>query len=193
MAITKITTPTDLPQPALAVLAVLLGVFACINVFSSMTPSTDANERIEKALNQSDKMDLTQRAALFNDLRAQQEVSLQKNPAEPFAWARLAYFRLVTQKDKEAAFAALRMSDFVSPNDPRQLPERAAMWYDLRNVEDESQQARQDDLWVKAYRTQPGITRDLTAQKGLLNDVAKALQAQDADLYEKWQRTTSGR
>lgn len=119
-------------------------------------------------------------------MREKQEKLLTKNPSDPFAWARLSYLRLITQGDKKGAFAALRMSDLLSPYEPRQQLERALMWHDLREVEDAQQQEYQNALWLKAFKLERNATFDAVRQRGLIEEVNNAMQSAPKDLLGDW-------
>jgi hypothetical protein len=127
------------------------------------------------------------RLQLLTRLRGEQENTLAGKPAEPFAWARLAWLRLATGGDHADAFAALRLSDLISPGEPRQLPERALMWWQFRDVEDKDQQDYQTALWQKAFRLQPDHAWQIAAQNGIADEVGDALKSgDDPELYEEW-------
>src|SRR5580704_5838128 len=125
---TKTITPTNRWLLALMFCAVALAVFSCINLTGRGTPSISLNDQIILELKTANNPSANQSPDVLSQLRQKQEQALAADPAEPFAWARLAWLRLVTQGDMPDAFAALRLSDLVSPGEPRQLPERALMW-----------------------------------------------------------------
>ncbi|MDP9127628.1 MAG: hypothetical protein M3N08_05145 [Pseudomonadota bacterium] len=125
--------------------------------------------------------------ALFQELQGQQERDLAKKPSEPYGWARLAYLRYQTSNDERAAFAALRMSDFTSPYEAPQLPERAYMWMRFRNVESADQKAYQDVLWQKAFSMERDATWRTARQNNIDNEVGQSLKRTDPALYAEWQ------
>ena len=139
----RIITPTNRWLPALALFGATLAGFAFVNLTGHGTPYAKLNDQIVIDLAGANTLEGEQRLQLLTQLREKQEAALAGDPAEPFAWARLAWLRLITQGDKTDAFAALRLSDLVSPGEPRQLPERALMWRQFASAEDESQQAYQ--------------------------------------------------
>jgi hypothetical protein len=183
---TKITTPTNSWLPALALFGVMLACLSFVNVAGHIAPSAALNDRIVAELAAASPNTGGERLPLLIELRNQQEKALALDPAEPFAWARLAWFRLVTQGDRPDAFAALRLSDLVSPDEPRQLPERALMWRQFAEAEDDSQKAYQNTLWEKAFRMQRDPTWALAKQSGITDDVGNALRQTDPELYEEW-------
>jgi len=182
---TKIITRIK-PWPfAIAVFGVALALFSFINLGSTITPLAGLNEQIVDDLTRSASLPGDEHLKLLAELRQRQEQALAGKPAEPFAWARLAYLRLATEGNAEDAFAALRLSDLVSPDEPRQLPERALMWRQLRAAEDEDQQAYQAVLWQKAFRLQRDATWKLAAQHGITAEIGQALR-DDPALSEEW-------
>jgi len=182
----RITTPTNRWLLLLALFGVMLACLAFINLSGRATPSVKINDRIVTALGGARSLPVDLRLPLLTELREQQEKALSEEPAEPFAWARLAWLRIATQGDAQDAFAALRLSDLISPGEPRQLPERALMWRQFAPVEDDSQKAYQNVLWQKAFQMQRDATWTLAVQNGITNEVGNALKQTDPDLYEEW-------
>ncbi len=174
------------PWPlAIALLSIVMAVLALFNLCLTMTPHADLNARIVDDLGRAPQLMSDDRVKLLHKLLKDQEYALGGKPSEPFAWARLAYLRLATGQDARNAFAALQMSDLVSPDEPRQLPERALMWRQMRGVEDDTAKAYQAELWEKSFRIQPDITWQLAAKNGISAEVGQAL-ARDPDLQEEW-------
>jgi hypothetical protein len=186
MVNTKTTTRIRLWQPATALLAVLFAYFAYTNLVSTATPLARVNEQIIANIGGAGALPTAERLKALSLLRMQQEFSLAGKPSEPFSWAYLSYLRSATQGDAPDAFAALRMSDLVSPEEPRQLPERALMWGQLKSVETADEQVYQSILWQKAFRMQRNATWKLAVQHHLVPDVALALKQGDTGLYEEW-------
>jgi len=182
---TKTTTPTESWPLILLLYGAVLASLSLINLFSSITPLDQLNERIVNTLAQVMTLPADQRLAALDNLRQQQEYALTGDPAEPFAWARLAYLRISTQGKTQDAFAALRLSDLVSPGEPRQLPERALMWRQLRAVEDDNARAYQTILWQKAFRLQRDVVWQIAQQHGFTAEVGEVLKG-DPELYEEW-------
>lgn len=175
------------PWPAaFAVIGTVLAVFALIDLFQDPAPYASFNEQIVAELTNASALPADLRIPLLTRLRGEQEAALMGRPAEPFAWARLAWLRLATANDQASAFAALRLSDLVSPGEPRQLPERALMWRQLRVVENKDEQDYQAQLWQKAYRLQPQRTWQLAMQNNIGGEVGDAIKAGDPEQYEEW-------
>jgi hypothetical protein len=186
MANIKTITPIRPQLAAWAALCGMLSCFAAVNLFASATPTATLNDSIVAGMSEADGLPLRQRIDLLNKLREPQEQALVRRPADPLGWGRLAYIRLIAQGDMPDAFAALRMSDMVSPGEPEQLPQRAWMWQKLRPVETKDQQDYQDDLWRKAYDANRDETWKLALQMNMVNDVGGSLQRSDPALYEEW-------
>jgi hypothetical protein len=188
MAITKIITPTSpLPRLALAALSVALLAFAGLNIFSTLTPQTRMNADIAARFETADKLPHKEKTAAMEELHALQEAALMRIPAEPYAWARLSYLRKFTQGSDEASFAALRMSDLVSPNEPRQMLERALMWRERSKNGTVADKERLDQLWDKAFDFQPQETWDMAVQKSLVTEISAALLRVNREAYGNWQ------
>lgn len=174
MAATKITIPINLSLLCVAA-GLVLAVFSAINLFASFTPAADQNQKLADDLTRSLSLPFGKRVVVQNALRTEQETLLARNPADPFGWARLAYLRRATAVDATTAFAALRMSDMVSPYEPRQLLERALMWRELRDVQTDSEKEYQRVLWQKAYARQRGATLKAAHTKNLDKELEAAL------------------
>jgi len=184
MTSTKAITPIK-PLIVCGFLALVLGAFAAINLLTTITPFAARDHDIERAFNSMSVMTGESRRAAAVALLPEQESVLARIPSEPFAWARLAYLRQTAGHDPEAAFQALRMSNMVSPNEPRQKLERALMWYDLRAVEDTEQQAYQTELWKKVIDMPNDKTwQDLKA-RGLVTKAKDILLTTDPSLYNQ--------
>jgi hypothetical protein len=185
MASTRTTTRIDL-RAFFAAGGFLLVVFAVTALCFGLTPLADQNAVIAKNLMQSDALEKASRQVEQVDLLKKQVENLKQNPAEPFAWARLAYLRFTAERRPRAAFAALKMSDMVSPHEPRQLVERAFMWHDLRQMQGEAERAYQTELWVRAFDEQRGLMIQTAYKRGLIKEVAAAFRTVDEDLYRDW-------
>lgn len=186
MANTATTTPINLRIVGLGALASLLVFFSLANIFATLTPVKRLNDRIAEAIPAADAQEPAARLQSLTELRRQQEWALARKPADPFAWARLAYLRLATLNDPRAAFAALQMSDIISPGEPRALPERAVFWWQLRDVETAEQRDYQATLWAKAFSLNRDLTWKTARQYGLVKEAGEALQKSAPDLYEEW-------
>lgn len=186
MANTATTTPINARLIGLGALGAALAFFSLANLFTTLTPIEQLNDRIADALGTVEQLSPIPRLQLLHQLQEEQEWALAREPAEPFAWGRLSYLRLETQNDAKAAFAALQMSDVISPGEPRQLPERAVMWWQLRPVETPEQRAYQNELWEKAYGLERDTTWRLAQQNHLVSEVGDALKARVPELYEEW-------
>jgi hypothetical protein len=180
------------PWPAaLAVIGTMLAVFSLIDLFQDPAPFASFNEAIIDELTNASALPADLRMQLFTRLRGEQEDTLAGKPAEPFAWGRLAWLRLATGGDHSQAFAALKLSDLVSPWEPRQLPERALIWRQFRDVENKDDQDYQITLWQKAYRLQPEQTFQIAQQNNITGEVGDAIKAGDAEQYEEWKARQS--
>jgi hypothetical protein len=181
---TKATIPIKL-LPLYGCLALVMATFGLINVFASITPYAVHDLEIEKSYNISNVLPLNERRALQALLLPQQEAVLARLPSEPFAWARLTSLRLTVLGDPKSAFQALRMSDMVSPNEPRQKMERALMWHQFRAVESTDELAYQKRLWQKAVdMPNDGTWVDLK-ERGEVDEAADILKYEDSALYKK--------
>ncbi len=168
-------------------LGTTLGLFSYINLLGQPEPLALLNTQIVTNLASAAALPADQRIKLYMGLREQQEKALAGKPSEPFAWARLSYLRLATDSNKTAAFEALRLSDLISPHEPRQLPERALMWRQFHQVQTTEQQAYQDVLWQNAYRLQPDATWQIAVRSKITDEVGEALKRTDPELHEQWQ------
>lgn len=190
MAITTGTTKTitriSRTRFGMAAFAGMLALFACANIFSFPTSAAALNSRILKAFEEPGASPLKVRPEALTELRVSQEEALAHEPADPYAWARLSYLRMATGQDAKTAFDALRLSDLVSPNDPRQLPERAFMWRDLRAVQTPEQQNYQALLWQKAWLAQRKETYARAEEKKISAEVGESLKKTNPALYEEW-------
>src|ERR1700722_12192934 len=148
--------PTEKIRLDYAVLGLVLGFFAIVNMFGTMTPIAASNEYIYRTLDKAVSLPANERLTVLSTLLKLQEKALTRRPSEPSAWSRLSYLRLSTEGNQHEAFEALRMSDLVSPYEAPQLPERAVMWRIFSSVETPEQQAYADTLWQKAYSLVPG-------------------------------------
>ncbi len=186
MATISAITQTSVRDVAVALMGFALLLFASVNLLSTPTPLADWNAVIADDIAHSTNLAVADRVVLLEALRQRQEAVLARKPAEPFAWARLAWLRLATSQGEGIAFAALRFSDLVSPNEPPQLPERALMWRQLRGAENADQQAYQTVLWQKAYDMDRDATWSIALQNGITGEVGAALQQGDPEAYEEW-------
>jgi hypothetical protein len=168
-------------------MALVLGAMALVNVLCSFAPVAGRNQKIYDDMMQSHQLPFSQGIVLLSNVRQEQENALAKKPADPYGWARLSYLRRATQADAKGAFAALRMSNMVSPFEPRQLPDRAVMWRELRDVQSPDEQAYQSVLWQKAVGLQGKETWATAVARGLVGEVEKALQeGSKSELLEAW-------
>jgi hypothetical protein len=186
MADTKTTTPTNRWPLVLVLFGLAMAGFSYSNLTGTLALFADQNDRIVVDLKAADGLTGSDHIQALSQLRERQEKALAGEPAEPFAWARLAYLRQATQGDMPDAFAALRLSDLVSPGEPRQLPERAFMWRQFASVENAGQRAYQSLLWTKAFELQRDPTWAIAVQNNIVPEVGDAIKANDVDLYEEW-------
>jgi hypothetical protein len=171
----------------LALAGAVLAFFSVVNLSGNAAPLAALNGRIVDDLAGAGSLPFGPRLKLLVDLRERQEKALAGLPAEPFAWARLAYLRLATQGDMPDAFAALRLSDLVSPDQAGgQLPERALMWRQLSIAENPAERAYGAVLWQKAFRTQRDVTWQLAVRNKITGEVEDALKQGDTGLYGEW-------
>jgi len=168
------------------VMGTILAVFSLISLTGKTTPYADLNDQIAASIANAGDLPTDERVELLGHLRQAQENALAGKPAEPFAWARLAWLRLATGSDHANAFAALRLSDLISPYSPRQLPERAIMWRQFHSVENPDEQSYQATLWQNAYRLQPEATWNIAARNGLSDEAGEAIKSRDPQLFEEW-------
>src|ERR1043166_689555 len=183
---TKIITRISRARFGMAAFACVLAAFACANLLSLPVTADALNIRAQKGLEEAAASPPGDRAEAFKGPLALQEEALAREPADPYAWARLSYLRMVTGADAKSAFDALRLSDLVSPNDPRQLPERAMMWREYKAVQTPDQQAYQATLWEKAWLAQRKETYERAADKKISAEVGDSLKKSDPALYEEW-------
>jgi hypothetical protein len=155
-------------------LAGALGAFACINLFASFTPVRDHNVAITQRFIASLSAPQPDQ---WKTLLTEQTALLASEPAEPFAWARLAYLRRTVENDNRTAFAALRMSDLVSSHQPRQMLERAMMWHELRGVQNVQERGYQAVLWARAFRQDREATLAAARSAWAIRDVRNAVKA----------------
>ena len=186
MANTNRTIQTDKALIEIITLGVLLAFFSAINLFATVTPVANNNEKIYQELEQSTSLPMAARLAEFSDLLKRQEKALSRNPSEPYGWTRLSYLRLTTQGNEQGAFDALRMSDLVSPFEDPQLVERALMWRKFKDVENKDEQDYQDTLWVKAFTMHPQATWDAGNKEGILREIGESIQRKSAIQYAQW-------
>lgn len=177
-------------------MGIWLAVAAAINLFGTFTPTATKNESMirnvqivashlaPQAVSLSKKNDIE--PAVWNDLKKIQESALKRNPADPYAWSRLSWLRLKSGDGDQAAFAALRMSDLVSPYEAPQLAERAMNWRNFRNVQTPEQQRYQSALWNKAFLLDDQETLRAAVVNALTDEVGKALSETDPAAYQDW-------
>lgn len=186
MASTRATIRIKSVKNGFAALYGALVLFALINLLWTMTPAATSDEKIDKEMQVISDLPVRERLSTMAILREQQEQNLSRRPSEPYGWARLSRLRSITQGDPKAAFAALRMSDLVSPYEPPQLPERALMWHQLRAVQTPSEREYQHTLWKKAYGMQRRATWDMAVRNNLVKEIGESLKVTAPDLYEEW-------
>ncbi len=192
MTTIRATIPTDPRRCWFLALGILLAAFALVNLFLTLTPAARLNEQIDRRLLETADLSGAERLERLNELKDKQDMALSHKPADPYAWSRLSWLRMETDKDQKAAFAALRMSDLVSPWEAPQLPERAMMWRKYRNAQTPEQKAYQDELWQKAFSLRHRDTDDLARINGMRDDVGDALKRRDPALYEEWKALKAG-
>lgn len=112
------------------------------------------NLRVMALLALAEQEDIALRLLMLTDARILQEQALQKSPADPYGWLRLAHLRLVTQGNKQAAFAALQASLNAARYEPRLMRDQALLWRKLTAVQTTAQQAQADVLWQAALRAE---------------------------------------
>jgi hypothetical protein len=186
MANTKATIRTRLAVFGFVAIGYILAMCAGVNVFGTFTPIENRNEQIDVRLQAAITMPGDQKTAEFQTLKNMQEKALTSKPSEPYGWARLSYLRHVTGDDDKSAFAALRMSDLVSPFEVQQLPERAAAWMKFSNVENEQQRDYQDTLWRKAFTLADDTTWALAQRLNITKYVGEALARKNSDAADGW-------
>ena len=186
MANIKATTRTKAIGWAFAAYGLLLGVCALINLFDTFTPLTAMNASIDTRLQAVSSLRNDQKSLEYGKLLHMQEKTLLGKPSEPYAWARLSYLRNVTGEGDAPAFAALKMSDLVSPYEAEQLPERAVAWSKFANVQNKEEREYQDELWQKAFTVSGDATWDLAAQLGLTKMVGDLFARKNHDLADGW-------
>lgn len=185
MADTRITIPTKAHRAFFAGAALFLLGAAVLHLFLGVTPVADGNQDMERLLSQKNLTGQNRSERLAFLLKAQGDL-LAQEPADPFAWTRLSYLRLVSEGDRKAAFEALRMANTVSPREPRLMLERAIMWKryaDLHTAEDHSEQVR---LWREAVRFQRKDAAVYALQYHMADELTAAV-ADDALLRQQWQ------
>ncbi len=186
MASTKTTTRIKPARFGVAALCAALIVFSLLNLSQNMTPVAKNNEQIDNIVERDEALTPDARMELFRRLKIQQEANLARKPSEPYGWSRLSYLRFMTEQDQKSAFAALRMSDFVSPYEAPQLPERALMWYKFHNVETLAQKTHQDILWQRAYGLERDATWRIAVRNGLVEQVGESLKKTAPAFYREW-------
>jgi hypothetical protein len=161
--------------------------FAVANLVMTLTPAAEADALIDTEFQDAQALPAGAKINAFKELRDDQAWTLAQRPSDPYGWARLAYLRLATTGDMKSALEALAMSDFVSPYEGPQLPERAVMWYRFRSVETPEQQAYQDALWHKAAIMADDMTWQMAVQNKLVDQAIASLQKTDPTLSREWQ------
>jgi hypothetical protein len=172
---------------AVVALSCALLVFGGLNLLYTLTPHARSNADIAARFEVSEKLSAKEKTTVMEQLRGRQEEALVRIPAEPYAWARLSYLRKFTQGDEKAAFDALRMSDLVSPNEPRQMLERALMWRERMSAGTAADKERLDRLWDKAFFFEPEETWDMAVKKGMVTEISAALLRVNREAYGAWQ------
>ena len=137
------------------VLGAALALFATLNLTSTMTSVERSNASIDSLFETALNIPHNNKMELFQKLRDDQAANLARMPSYLMAGAIFSILRYVTTGDPKAAFAALYMSDFVSPYERPELPERAVMWYRFRNVENAEQKAYQGDIVAESLSDGP--------------------------------------
>lgn len=183
---TKATIKTSVLAFVFLLYSVLLCVSAEVNLFCSYTAMTDQDRLIDRQVQAAAQLPDDQKLRSFSQLLRMQEKALSGKPSSPYGWARLSYLRVMTGQGDREAFAALRMSDLVSPYEPLQLPERAVTWLKFKNVETDEERQYQNTLWQKAYATVPDATWKTAQEYGITKYVGQALAHEDKDLGDGW-------
>src|SRR4051812_37622608 len=88
----------------LLLLGLAMGTFSFVNLLGKPEPLARLNEQIITGLASAAALPAAERMKLLIGLRGKQEKALAGKPSEPFAWARLAYLRMVTGTEKKGAF-----------------------------------------------------------------------------------------
>src|ERR1700743_389357 len=88
---TKTTTPTNRWPLVLVLFGLALAGFSYMNLTNTLAPNAEENDRIVVDLKNAGTLTGADRIEVLNKLRERQEIALAGDPAEPFAWARLAY------------------------------------------------------------------------------------------------------
>lgn len=184
-------------QIVYAVLGTWLVLAASVNLLGTFTPTARKNETMIRNVQivasriaphpvslagESQTID----PAIWTTLKQVQESALKRNPSDPYAWSRLSWLRGKSGDGDQAAFAALRMSDLVSPYEAPQLAERAATWRRFRNVQTPEQQRYQTTLWSKAFALDDQETLRVAIQNKLTDEVGKALASANPAAAEDW-------
>jgi hypothetical protein len=185
MGNTKATTRTS-RAIGIGILGAVLAVSAAVNLFGTLTPAATLNARISARLLASAALPENLKPIEFALLKQIQEQALAAKPPEPFGWARLSYLRTKTGSSDADAFAALRMSDTVSPFETQQLPERAVTWGRFKSVQTPAEQDYQDTLWQKAFTLATDETWDFAVHLGITPEVGRALARKNSDLASGW-------
>lgn len=160
-------------------IALALLAFAAINLFSSFTPVADANLKIERAM--------LAKNADWPTLLIEQEKNIAVKPADPFAWTRYSYLLEKSKGDNSRAFTALRMADSISPNEPRQMLERAVMWQRFSDLQNAADRAEQTRLWQMAFHFQPRETVIYARNSRDFNSINDAILSNNATAL-KWKQ-----
>lgn len=187
---TKATTRTSrairIKVLGIGALGLILAVCAAINLFGTFTPAGDLSRLINDRLQVTVVLPNNLKPIEYHALLSLQEQALASKPSEPYGWARLSYLRSVTGGSDQDAFAALRMSDTVSPFETQQLPSRAIAWMKFKPVQNAAEQDYQDMLWQKAFARSPDETWNMARQLGLTNEVGKAIARKNPGLAAGW-------
>lgn len=171
-----------------ALLGLLMAGFACMNLFGTMTPTMDLNTKISTRLHAAATLPENRRGSEYNQLKSMQEKALSARPADPYGWERLSYLRNKIGNNDEYSFAALRMSDIVSPFETLELPERAVMWMKFRSVQTTEEKDYQDILWIKSYLQSPEQTWDFASGLNLTREVGASINRKNQGLAASWYR-----
>ncbi|MER2519251.1 MAG: hypothetical protein ABTQ34_01010 [Bdellovibrionales bacterium] len=180
-----------------AVLGTWLVMAASVNLLGTFTPTARKNEDMIRNVQivASHLVQLpvllptesrTIDPAIWDSLKKIQESALKRSPADPYAWSRLSWLRRKAGDSEQDAFAALRMSDLVSPYEAPQLAERAVTWRSFRNVQTLEQQRYQVALWNKAFMLDDQETLRMAVQNKLTDEVGKALASVNPAAAEDW-------
>jgi hypothetical protein len=175
-------------QAVFALLAVMLFVFAGINLFSNFRPVATANNDLANKVIRSILLDDVPRHDLLVEVSKQQEALLLQNPIEPYAWMRLSFARKMTDGNPQNAFNALRFADSVAQPDSAGGLERIMMWHSYADIHTDADKKREREMWRQAFRADwPNLYKTIAANR--LHHVFDVAIEEDPVLLEKLNKT----